>query len=250
MRVSSRAFVPALILVAAVAAGVAATGCAKREGGALVVVGTVHVRMSPPHGWEHVDNGVRHEFRRGDGRMSLVDAGIATPESLASAILAARPVLTANPPGRLMTGLEWRDDPVLVVRPEDEQRGFWRYWNEVDYDPVRAASSERLSAFDTLVTRARALAPLDKRLVTRWACAQQMDTATTYQIDRVSPATPTGSTWWVAHTWMRGSHQFIRQYACGFVGGHVLVLESGPILDPDHQKAFDQLIASMEPGGR
>jgi len=218
------------------------SGCAAPQRPVAVMVGVVPMRIVPPRGWEHVDNGGRHEFRKGDLRMVLSDDGICAPETLAVTILAARTSLMREPIRDDLTGLGWRNDPVLAARGEDERRGFWRYWNDVTYDPTRAWTIQRNWAFDSLVARAQGLAPLDAQQLARWAVAQRTDT-TRSQIERVVPA----GSWWVADTWSRVSHLDPRRWACGVVDGHLLVLESGPLLEPAAGKSFDALLRSIAP---
>ena len=110
--------------------------CAEAPRHVTVNVGAARVRFIVPRGYEHVDNGGRHEFRNGDVRITLEDEGIATPESLASKLRAARVVLEKGRNREAIERLSDRDDPVLAARDREALAAFWREWNSIAYDPT------------------------------------------------------------------------------------------------------------------
>lgn len=91
---------------AALPAGAAATSPGEPSGGEVTAVRVGEQRMTVriPDGWEHVDYGRRQEFRRGEARFALFDAGPAQP----------------GPAGEV-------DDPDLVARA----------LRTIDHDPHR-----------------------------------------------------------------------------------------------------------------
>jgi hypothetical protein len=221
-------------------------GCAPAERPVSLSVGQVQVRLVPPRGWEHVDNGGRHEFRRGDMRMSLVDEGAATPEALASTFGEVRALLRSGREREAIQKLSDRGDPVLAARDRRTRESFWRDWNTVAYDPSKRTAFELEPALEALIARASELPPLDGQAFARWVVAKELDTLR-YQIEGVAPAGEEGSSWWVARTWTRLAHTYPRRFAARAVQGRLLVLDSGSHMPAEGEAAFEALLESIRP---
>ena len=231
-----------------VAAVLLVGGCARGERPVALAVGAVQLEAVLPRGWEHIDNGGHHEFRRGDMRMTLTEDGIATPESLASALRATRALLVDGRVEEAIARLSNRSDPVLAARDYKESAAFWRDWNSAAYGPFRWDASALTRELDGLTMRALALSPLEGTALATWAVAQRLDTLR-YQIQSIAPAAGADSTWWLAHTWSRVSHTDRRQLACATVAGRLVVLDSGMLIEPAAERTFAELLASLESNG-
>jgi hypothetical protein len=228
-----------LLLVLALAAT-----CAPADRRVSIRVGEVQLLAALPPKWDHVDNGGRHEFHRGDMHMALWDAGIATPDSLASALSSAREPFLA---GRTKEGLDRvrsRRDAAIAVLDLNEKRDFWRKWNRVAYDHSRTA--ELPAALDSLIAHAASMPPVDGASYARWVASRQLDTLR-YQIRSVARVPEGELDWWQASTWSTVTHQYPRMVAVSIVRGRLIVLESGLLLEPESQYAFDALLASLAP---
>jgi hypothetical protein len=223
-----------------------AAGCAKGPAQITVDVGEARVHLVVPEGWEHVDNGGRHEFRNGDVRMTLEDEGIATPESLVSRIRGTQALLEQGRSREVIERLSSREDPVLAARERRTMAAFWREWNSVAYGPARRDASTLGPALDQLVERAAALPPIDGHTYALWTVTQELDTLR-YQVEGIAPATSDSSGWWVARTWTRVAHTSPRRFASRIVDGRLILLDSGPHLPPDAEKVFDELLESIKP---
>jgi hypothetical protein len=235
---------PSLATALALAALLA--GCSPGPKPVVVDVGEVRVKLVPPRGWEHVDNGGRHEFRSGDVRMTLEDEGVATPESLAGRFRSARTELEAGRDREAIERLSERDDPVLTARDRDVLATFWREWNSVAYDPTRRSPAQLTPVLDQLIERAGELSPIDGRTYAMWTVVQELDT-TRFQIAGIAPVTGDSSAWWLARTWTRVAHTFPRRFASRVVDGRLLLLDSGSYLPPEAEKVFDDLVSTIEP---
>ena len=235
-----------LVLSAVLWLAVAALASCGQEPRAITVnVGEARVRLVVPRSFEHVDNGGRHEFRSGDAVITLEDEGIATPESLTSKFRAARQVLERGRDREAIERLADRDDPILAARARDELGAFWRDWNSVAYDPARRSPVHLMPALDQLIERASGLPALDGRAYALFTVLQELDT-TRYQIASISPVTDS-TAWWEARTWTRVAHTSPRRFVSRVVDGRLLLLDSGSHLPPELEKAFDELLASIEP---
>lgn len=219
-------------------------GCAPAEKREPIVVGEVRLLAASPRGWEHVDNGGRHEFRRVDMKMVLWEAGIATPESLAGALSGARAPLIAGRTDEALDRVRSRRDAALRVLDLDELRDFWRQWNLVAHDPTRTA--ELPEALDSLIARTARMPAVEPAEYARWAAMRSLDTSR-HQIKSVAQVPEGRLAWWQATTWNRVSHTDPRMVAVAIVSGRLIVLESGMLLEPEAQFAFDALLASLEP---
>ena len=208
-------------------------------------VGEARVRLVVPAGFEHVDNGGRHEFRSGDVIITLEDEGIATPESLVSKFRAARAVLSRGRDREAIERLADRDDPVLAARDRDDLAAFWREWNSVAYDPTRRSPMQLTPALDELIERASGLRPLDGHTFAMYTVLQELDTMR-FQIERIAPVTDS-TAWWEARTWTRVAHTSPRRFANRIVDGRLILLDSGSYLPPEAERAFEQLLSSIEP---
>jgi hypothetical protein len=220
-------------------------GCARAERPVTLAVGEVRVSLVPPAGWEHVDQGGRHEFRRGDMRISLVDEGLATPEALASACSGLRQLLETGREREALERLPGRGAPVLAARDRDARAKFWRDWTTVATDPSRRTAHHLAPALEALIVRAADLPPLDGRTFARWVVARELDTLR-YQVQSLAPAPAGDSAWWVARTWNRVSHLEPRRFAARAVEGRLLVLDSGAHLPPEGEAAYEALLTSIE----
>jgi hypothetical protein len=240
-RRSAMAACDALVFAALVAAG-----CSKGPAPITVNVGEARVHLLVPMGWEHVDNGGRHEFRNGDVRMTLEDEGIATPESLVSHIRDTHALLAEGRTREVIDRLSSREDPVLAARSRDDMAAFWREWNAVAYDPKRRGGSRLGPALDQLAARAAALAPIDGYTYALFTVTQELDTLR-HQVERIAPVTSDSTGWWVARTWMRVDHTNPHWFGSRIVDGRLIQLDSGPHLPPDAQKAFEELLRSITP---
>ena len=225
-----------------VCALVFAAGCARSDRRVTIQVGEVSLRAALPEGWDHVDNGGRHEFHRVDMHMALWEAGIATPESLASALAVAREPFLAGRTEEGLARVRARRDAAIAALDLDEKRDFWRKWNLVAYDRTRTA--ELPEALDSLIAYAANMAPVDEATYARWAVSRKVDTVR-YQIRSVARVPEGHLEWWQANTWSRVSHSDPRFLAVSIVQGRLLVLESGLLLEPEAQYAFDALLASL-----
>jgi hypothetical protein len=219
--------------------------CAEAPRHVTVNVGAARVRFIVPRGYEHVDNGGRHEFRNGDVRITLEDEGIATPESLASKLRAARVVLEKGRNREAIERLSDRDDPVLAARDREDLAAFWREWNSIAYDPTLRSETDLAPALDGLIQRASALPPLDGHTFAMFTVLQELDTVR-YQIEKIAPVRDS-TAWWEARTWSRVSHTSPRVFASRVVEGRLLLLDSGNYLPPEAEKAFEELLGSIEP---
>jgi hypothetical protein len=221
-------------------------GCARGPAPITVNVGEARVHLQVPVGWEHVDNGGRHEFRNGDVRMTLEDEGIATPESLVTHIRGAHALLAEGRTREVIDRLSSREDPVLAARARHDMAGFWREWNAVAYDPTRRGGAPLAPALDQLAERAAALPPIDGHTYALFTVTQELDTSR-QQVERIAPVTSDSSGWWVARTYRRVDHTNPRWFASRIVDGRLIQLDSGPYLPPDAQKAFEALMRSITP---
>jgi hypothetical protein len=211
----------------------------------VVNVGEARVQLLLPRGFEHVDNGGRHEFRSGDVRITLEDEGIATPESLASKFRAARAVLEKGRDREAIERLSDRDDPILAARDREDLAAFWREWNSVAYDPTRRTGVHLAPALDGLIERATSLRPIDGHTFAMFTVLQELDTMR-FQISRIAPVKDSTS-WWEARTWTRVAHTSPRRFASRIVDGRLILLDSGNYLTPEAETAFDELLSSIEP---
>lgn len=223
-----------------------AAGCAKRPAPITVNVGEARVHLLVPAGWEHVDNGGRHELRNGDVRMTLEDEGIATPESLVSHIRSAQALLAEGRTREVIDRLSSREDPVLAARSRDDMTAFWRGWNAVAYDPTRRNGSRLGPALDQLAERAAELAPIDGYTYALFTVTQELDTLR-HQVERIAPVTSDSTGWWVARTWLRVDHTNPHWFASRIVDGRLIQLDSGPHLPPDAAQVFDELVRTITP---
>jgi hypothetical protein len=238
MRRGERALVAATLLLA---------GCARHEPGPTAVrVGAMQVTLTVPAGWEHVDHDVRHEFRLGELKIVLRDAGIATPETLAASIRAAQALWRGGRPDEAVQRVSRLDAPVLALADADVRGLFWRHWNDVSYDPTRAGTFEMDAAFDTLAERTGLLAAPSGRALVLAAFAAELDTLR-YEIESLEVRGEGGERWSDARTWGQVAHGDPARFACRTLAGHVLVLESTALRDPRVARAFDTLLDSIEP---
>lgn len=231
--------------LAAALALAALVGCGRSTPLAVVNVGEARIRFVLPPGYEHVDNGGRHEFRNGDVRITLEDEGIATPESLASKLRSARDVLEKGRNREVIERLADRDDPVLAARDRESLAAFWREWNSAAYDPDKRSAMDLEPALDELIRRASALTPIDGHTFAMYTVLQELDT-TRFQIASIAPVTDSTS-WWQARTWSRIAHTSPRLFASRVVDGRLILLDSGTYLPPEAEKAYEALLASIQP---
>lgn len=230
----------------ALALGALVLGCAQGPGPITVNVGEARVHLVVPQGWEHIDNGGRHEFRNGDVRMTLEDEGLATPESLVKHIQDTHALLAESRTREVIERLSSREDPVLAARERHEMAAFWREWNAVAYDPTRRGAARLGPALEQLAERAAALSPIDGYTYALFTVTQELDTVR-HQVERIAPATSDSTGWWVARTFMRADHTNPHWFASRIVDGRLIQLDSGPHLPPDAQKVFDDLVESITP---
>ncbi|HEY6195876.1 MAG TPA: hypothetical protein VI504_12610 [Candidatus Eisenbacteria bacterium] len=219
-----------------------AGACARQPPSVSVRVGQVPLTLVVPRGWDHVDNGARHEFRSGELRIVLVDAGVAEPESLASEVRAARVIERTGRTREAIARLGERSDPVLELLTLDQRRAFWRYFDDVSYDPTRSETPELDDAFDTLEARALALPRPTLGGLAGWVYASRLDTLR----HEIESAELGRDGWWQVRAWSRMAHTDRKRFACRVACGRLLVLETATPEAPGVESAFDVLMRSIE----
>src|SRR5262245_42816015 len=118
----------ALAIAAAASLALGAAGCAPRPEPTALEVGRHRVRLTLPTGWEHLDHGRIHLFRRGDASLSLEDAGPASHQGLIAELNAARGAWLEGRRRDAFARVEELKAPALSQAESGVRAAFWRPW--------------------------------------------------------------------------------------------------------------------------
>jgi len=231
----------ALALAVCIAIG---WGCARREAPAFEI-GRHRVSLTPPKGWEHVDHGRQHLFRKDVMQVTLADLGPGSAEGLVRAISEARAAWLDGRREDAFERVRELKSPALHFATSDAWTGFWRTWNDVSARRDVADSSEIGAAFDSLAVWARRLPASSRDDVVRFALQTTRDRSRR-EIAGITDRASNGVVGTVAETWGPVSHANRKRTAVTIDKGDLLMLwtERGPIEQTG--PVFDALLASMK----
>lgn len=235
---------PAALLLALVALTVPACG-RRPEPAVAIAIGTHHVRLVPPCGWEHLDHGRAQLFRNGETELRLEDLGAATPGALAGRIRAARTLWLAGHRRDALARMREIDGPVLAFLPWQARAEFWRPWTDATYVPDAADSAALGIAFDGVLDGAERLPEVSPGHLVEWVLERD-DQAGRREIARHDSLRIHDAPWVSIETWSRLSHTDRHRTAFVLDDGGLLALsiERG---QPDATLgAFDSLLRSIE----
>ena len=232
-----------VLLVAALA--LAMSGCAKKEAPPLSLqIGHHHVVVQVPRGWEHLDHGKQHLFRKGEAEVSLSDLGASSRVGVARELGEARQMWVSGRREDAFAKVRGLKSPELHFATSTVWTSFWRAWNSVSARGAGTDSAAIGAAFDSLFVAAGALPPVSQDVLVRYSFQITSDMSRR-EIARVSQREIEGFTWIEATSWDRVTHGNPTRLAILDNHGYLLALmtDRGPIEQTG--PAFDALLASM-----
>jgi hypothetical protein len=240
-------FSQVLLGFVAIAAALAAaiSGCAKKEAPPLSLqIGHHHVVLQVPRGWEHLDHGKQHLFRKGEAEVSLSDLGAASRVGIARELGEARQMWVSGRREDAFAKVRGLRSPELHFATSAVWTSFWRAWNSVSARGAAADSATVGAAFDSLFVAAGALPPVTPSVLARYAFQITSDMSRR-EIARSSQREIEGFTWIEATSWDQVTHGSPMRIAILDNHGYLLALttDRGPIEQTG--PAFDALLASI-----
>lgn len=236
----------ALWLALSVALGATAiSGCAKKEAPPLnLQVGHSHVVIQTPRGWEHLDHGKQHLFRKEEAEVSLSDLGASSRVGITRELGEARQMWMAGRRDDAFAKVRGLKSPELHFATSAVWDGFWRAWNAASARGARVDSAAIAAGFDSLFVAAGALPPVTQDVLVRYAFQITSDMSRR-EIARTTQREIEGFTWIEATSWDRVTHGNPMRLAILDNHGYLLALMTDRGLIEQTGPAFDALLASI-----
>jgi len=219
-------------------------GCSEVQPRALEV-GRHRLQLVVPAGWEHLDHGREHLFRRGDNELSLADLGVATQEGVQRELRNAESLWRSGRTADAFARVSELRGALLEIAPQEQVTAFFRPWDAVLYDSDTADTATIAAAFAALMDGTATFAELSAESLIEPVVARCVDMARR-EIARREGRSIHGADWIEIETWDRVSHLSRSRLACTESGGNLLVLsmERGPL--ESSVAEFEALLASIE----
>lgn len=208
-------------------------------------VGVHRVRLIPPAGWETVEHGREHLFRKEEMQVTLADLGPATVEGMVRELESARTVWLAGRRKDALAKVRALHGPPLSFAPAGGRATYWRHWNDRLYDGTWADSAAIGLSFDDLIEATEDLNEASSDNKASYVLATFAQPWRKEIADRDQRLVQ-GSVWTEVHTWNRVSHMDEGRVAFLENGGRFLVLaiDRGPIEVTG--PVFEELLATIE----
>jgi hypothetical protein len=207
-------------------------------------VGAHHVSAAVPPGWEHLDQGKRHQFRRGDQRIVLEDMGPTGREGIAREVARARALWRSGRPGegrQVMTMIPVPDEGFATA---EVRRGFWETWSAAANADDRTDAATMEARFDRLM---QASADMPERTP-----EQSIDDALkSVGEDGRRPIASraiqdvNGRSWVMIDTWSRLGHEDRRPFAFLLNGGFVLMMRVDTASPAVARESFELVLRGL-----
>lgn len=241
-RAGAASFAVALALTTA-----AISGCAKREKespAATIEVGHVHVQLQTPAGWEHLDHGQQHLFRKGEAEVALSDLGPASRKGVMRELGDARDIWLSGRRQDAFAKVRGLRSPELHFATSVVWIGFWSAWNRLMARGAAMDSSDIAAGFDSLFVAAGALPPIGPADQVRYVFQSTSDMRRR-EIAQVKQRELGGYTWTEAVSWDRATHGNPMRIAILDDHGYLLALWTGRGLIEQTGPAFESLLTSI-----
>jgi hypothetical protein len=233
-----------LLLLALVA------GCSLRTEGITVEVGHHRLRLVPPAGWEHLDQGRQQIFRAPDVSVVLEDLGPADRVGMKLELERAREIWLRGHRKDAFARVRRVQGPPLANATPAEQSAFWKPWLEfITLEDVDSAAIAR--TFDAMIAGVQRLPDVTESQMAGYALAvsdprRGITSPPAREIARQGGRPVRGMEWFEVETWSSVSHQGRSRLACIANTGYLLVLrtEQGPF--ERTAPAYEALLNSIE----
>ena len=218
-------------------------GCT-REVRQQLDIGVHHVSIVAGPDWRHVDQGRRHQLRRGEILLVLEDLGPVGREGIRREVERARDLCRRGREGEARTLMGQVPVPAEHFPSLDERQAFWRSWHEVSGAPAGLDAAAMADRFDRLLDAITALrdrtAEEEVDGALRAMGEDQRRSVASQVVLRQE-----GREAVIVETWNRLSHEDRRRFALVRDAGYLLVLrtERGPWLAS--RAAFDRVQGSL-----
>jgi hypothetical protein len=213
-----------------------------------VEVGHHRLRLVPPAGWEHLDQGRQQIFRGPDVSVVLEDLGPADRVGMALELKRAPATWRGRRPQDAFARVRELRGPALANATPEAQAAFWKPWHEM-YGQADSGAVGR--AFDAMLAGAERLPDVTQAQMAGYALAVSDRRAGTTsrparEIARQGGRPVRGTEWFEVETWSGLSHQGRSRLACLANTGYLLVLrtERGPF--ERTAPAYEALLQSIE----
>ncbi len=222
----------------------AISGCARREAPVSTIeVGHHGVELRVPTGWEHLDHGQQHLFRKGEAAISLSDLGPSSRVGISRELGVARELWMAGRREDAFAKVRALRSPELFFATSEVWTGFWRAWNKVAARSATVDSSAIAAAFDSIFVAAGALPPVAPKELIRYALQTTSDMRQR-EIAQIKERDIGGFTWTEVVSWDRVTHGNPRRIAVHDNHGYLLALSTERGLIEQTGPAFEALLTS------
>jgi hypothetical protein len=206
-------------------------------------VGSHHVLVAPPAGWDVFNHGSQILMRNGEAQLSLTDLGPAGPRGIQRELERARELWREGKDKDARWRLRTIPVPDEAFENRAQRQAYWDAWHQVADAPEGASLGEVEVSFDSLTARTAGLAGDDFETVVRWGLAKIQDQRRdvgprrTFSLD--------GREAVVLRTWGRSGHGDPRRVAMFSNDGYLLALAIDRGLSQLTEPAFDATLASL-----
>jgi hypothetical protein len=231
--------------VALALATAAISGCAKKEQPVPTIeVGHVHVQLQTPAGWEHLDHGRQHLYRKGEAEVSLADLGAASRKGVMRELGDARDLWLSGRRQDAFAKVRGLRSPELHFATSVVWTGFWSAWNRLMARGAAIDSAAIAAGFDSLFVAAGALPPTGPEDQVRYAFQTTSDMRGR-EIAQTKQREIAGYTWTEAMSWDRTTHGNPKRLALLDDHGYLLALWTGRGLIAQTGPVFESMLTSI-----